>query len=48
MEAWKVENAARTLQEAARIRRQPKLRKAAIAEIKKQQKDNAEIISVRR
>lgn len=42
---WKVESAASTLREAAKVKRTPKLYKAAIAELKKQQKDLGRVIS---
>lgn len=42
---WDVENAARTLAEAAKVKRTPKLYKAAIAELKKQQREIGRVIS---
>lgn len=42
---WKVEQAAETLREAAKIKRDKKLYKDAIAELKKQSKEITKIIS---
>lgn len=42
---WKVEDAARTLREAAKVKRNPKLYKAAIAELKKQRSEITKVIS---
>lgn len=42
---WKVESAARDLREAAKIKRNPKLYKAAIAELKKQRSEITKVIS---
>lgn len=42
---WEVESAASTLAEASKIKRKPKLYKAAIAELKKRQKDIGRAIS---
>lgn len=42
---WKIEDAARTLKDAAKIRRDPNLHKAAIAELKKQKQDISRVLS---
>lgn len=42
---WEVEDAARTLTQAAKIKRDSKLYKAAIAELKKQKEEITKVIS---
>ena len=42
---WKVESAASTLREAAKVKRTPKLYKVAIAELKRQQKEIGQVVS---
>jgi hypothetical protein len=41
---WEVESAAKTLTDAAKIKRKPKLHKAAISELKRQQRDIGRVI----
>jgi len=45
---WKVESAASTLREAAKVKRDSKLYKAAIAELKNQRQEIGRVISAGR